>query len=207
MFLKILGNGEPSRLFVAGIHGNEENVAGYILKLFARDVKINRGRLVLCSLSGGNPYISTLVKAYYDTETGRKLLDLIREYRPQIYLEMHSYGLENYSRLTDPDRKKRIGVPPFIELEEKILIGSISPLIRMSEFNIEDFCFTLEVPYLHSEQALSVALNVMRIIAISSSRDEIIRKLRRKYAEEIAEAEKNFHEFLRDIEDKKLSFF
>jgi hypothetical protein len=146
-------------------------------------------------------------KAYYDSKTGRKLLGLIHEYRPRIYLEMHSYGLENYSKLTDPDRKNKIGVPPLTELEEKVLIGSVSPLIRTTEFNMEDFCFILEMPSLHSEQALSAALDILRIIATSASRDEIISKLRQKYPEQIFEAEKNFHEFFKDIKRGKLSFF
>ncbi len=207
MFFRRLGNGEPSRLFVAGIHGNEEALTEPILKLFAQDIEIRSGRLIICSLSGGDPYISTLDKAYYDSKTGRKLLGLIHEYRPRIYLELHSYGLENYSKLTDPDRKNKIGVPPLTELEEKVLIGSVSPLIRTTEFNMEDFCFILEMPTLHSEQALSAALNVLRIIALSTSRDEIIGMLRAKYPEQIVEAEKNFHEFFKDIKHSKLSFF
>ncbi|MBU4373766.1 MAG: DUF2119 domain-containing protein [Euryarchaeota archaeon] len=207
MFFKILGSGKPSRLLIAGIHGNEEALTEPILKLFAQDIQIRSGRLIICSLSGGDPYISTLDKAYYDSKTGRKLLGLIREYRPRIYLELHSYGLENYSKLTDPDRKNKIGVPPLTELEEKVLIGSVSPLIRTTEFNMEDFCFIIELPTLYSEQALSTALDVLTIIALSTSRDEIISKLRGKYPEQICEAEKNFREFFKDIKHRKLSFF
>jgi hypothetical protein len=207
MFFKILGSGEPSRLFVAGIHGNEEALTEPILKLFAQDIKIRSGRLIICSLSGGDPYISTLDKAYYNSETGRKLLGLIHEYRPRIYLEMHSYRLENYSKLTDPDRKNKVGVPPLTELEAKVLIGSVSPLIRTTEFNMEDFCFILEMPSLRSEQALSTVLEILRIIAISASRDEIISKLRWKYPRQIFEAEKNFHEFFKGVKRSKLSFF
>ncbi len=204
MFFKILGSGEPSRLFVAGVHGNEEALTEPVLRLFARDIEIRSGRIIICSLSGGYPYLSTLNKDYYYSKTGRKLLGLIHEYKPRIYLELHSYGAENYSKLTDPDRKNKIGVPPLTELEEKVLIGSVSPLIRTTEFNMDDFCFVLEVPAPHSQQALYVALEVLRIIALSNSRDEIISRLRWKYPEQMGEAEKHFREFFRD---KNRSFF
>jgi len=205
MFFKILGNGDPCRLFIAGIHGNEEAITRPILELLARDIEIINGRLILASLSGGYPYISTLNKDYYDSATGRKLLDMIHEYRPRIYLELHSYELKNHSKLTDPDRKRKIGVPSFTELEEKVLIGSVSPLIRISEFNMDDFCFTLEIPDPHSEKALRVALDILELIAVSSDRDEIIDRLRVKYPEQVREAQKNFHEFFRDI--RNISFF
>lgn len=204
MFFTTLGSGEPSRLFVGGIHGNEEATTVPVLRRFAQDVKIKKGRLILCGLSGGDPYISTLEKTYYDSETGKKLLDLIREYRPCIYLELHSYRLENHAKLTDPERKNRTGVPPFTELEEKVLIGSVSPLIRTTEFRVEDFCFTLEIPSPHSGEALQTALAVMRVIASSDTRDDIISKLRMQYPEAIGQAEKNFLEFLRE---RKLSLF
>ena len=205
MFFKIFGNGDPRRLFIAGIHGNEEAITRPILELLARDIDITRGRLILVSLSGGYPYISTLDKAYYDSTAGKKLLSIIREYRPRIYLELHSYEIKNHSRLTDPDRKNKIGVPSFTELEEKVLIGSVSPLVRTSEFDTDDFCFTLEIPDPHSEKALRITLDILRLIALSSDRDEIIEKLRGKYPEQTREAQKNFDEFFRDI--RKISFF
>src|SRR3990172_12144590 len=103
MFFKIFGNGDPRRLFIAAINGNEEAIPRPILELLARDIDITRGRLILVSLSGGYPYISTLDKAYYDSTAGKKLLSIIREYRPRIYLELHSYEIKNHSRQTDPD--------------------------------------------------------------------------------------------------------
>ncbi|HLB69789.1 MAG TPA: DUF2119 family protein [Candidatus Methanoperedens sp.] len=205
MFFKIMGSGNPTRLFVAGIHGNEEAITRPVLELLARDIEIKSGRLIMVGLSGGHPYISTLNKAYYDSAAGRKLLDMIHEYRPCIYLELHSYKMENHSKLIDPERKRKIGVPSFTELEEKVLIGSVSPLIRTTEFDVEDFCFTLEIPDPCSKNALQVVLDVLRVIALSSSRSEIVEKLRLKYPEQIGEAEKKFHEFFRDI--RNLSFF
>jgi len=205
MFFKAFGSKVPSRLFVAGVHGNEEDATMPILELLAKDIKIISGRLILVSLSSADPYISTLDKAYYSSTNGMKLLELVREYRPTIYLEVHSYEIRNHAKLIDPDRKSKIGVPPFTELEEKILIGSVSPFIRTTEFNREDLCFTLELPIPHSKKALQVALDILRVIALSSSRNEIIGKLRIKYPEHISEAERNFYEFFKENTD--VSFF
>ena len=204
-FFKILGSGDPTRLFAAGIHGNEEGVTRPILERLARDIEIKSGRLILVSLPSGYPYISTLDKAYHSSITGRKLLDIIHKYRPCIYLELHSYERDNHSKLTDPDRKSKIGVPPFTELEEKVLIGSVSPLIRTSEFKREDFCITLEIPDPPSEKALQVAIDILRSICLSSTRYEILDKLSGQYPRQIGEAQKNFNEFYRDM--KNLSFF
>jgi hypothetical protein len=205
MFFKEFGSKDPCRLFIAGIHGNEQATTMPLLELLARDIENIRGRLILVSLSSEDPYISTLDESYYDSVNGRKLLDLVHEYRPNIYLELHSYEIKNQVKLTDPDRKSKIGVPSFTELEEKILIGSVSPLIRTTEFKREDLCFTLELPVPHSEKALHIALDILKVIALSSDRNEIIGKLRIKYPEQIRDAQRNFHEFFK--ERMNVSFF
>ncbi|MCE8429437.1 MAG: DUF2119 family protein [Candidatus Methanoperedens sp.] len=205
MFFKVLGSSNPTRLFVAGIHGDEEAITRPIFEMMIKDIKIISGRLVVVSLSRDCPYISTLNEAYYDSTNGKKLLELIQEYRPGIYVELHTYKIDNHSNLIDPDRRKKIGVPPFTELEEKVLIGSVSPLIRTSKFRREDFCFTLEMPDPHSEKALKIALHILRSISLSSSRGEILEKLREQYPLQIQEVEKNFREFFKDM--RNISFF
>jgi hypothetical protein len=202
---KISGSENPMRLFVSGIHGNEEVVTRPILERLARDVEIKSGKLILASLPGGYPYISTLDKAYYDSVPGRKLMYLIHRYRPGIYIELHSYSRDNHSKLTDPDRKSKIGVPSFTELEEEILIGSVSPLIRTSEFKMEDFCFTLEIPDPPSEKALQIALDILRSICLFSRRSEIIDKLCGQYPQQIREAQKKFNEFFNCGNQKTLN--
>lgn len=205
MFFKEFGSKDPCRLFIAGVHGNEEATTMPLLELLARDIKIISGRLILVSLSSADLYISTLDKAYYGSKNGMKLLELVHEYRPTIYLELHSYDIRNHAKLTDPGRKSKIGVPSFTELEEKILIGSVSPLIRTTEFNREYLCFTLELPIPHSEKALQIALDILRVIALSPGRNEIIGKLRIKYPEQIREAARNFHEFFKERMDISFS--
>jgi hypothetical protein len=205
MFFKVLGSSNPTRLFVAGIHGDEEAITRPIFEMMIKDIKIISGRLVVVSLSRDCPYISTLNEAYYDSTNGKKLLELIQEYRPGIYVELHTYKIDNHSNLIDPDRRKKIGVPPFTDLEEKVLIGSVSPLIRTSKFRREDFCFTLEMPDPHSEKALQIALHILRSISLSTSRGEILEKLREQYPLQIQEVEKNFREFFNDM--RNIFFF
>lgn len=108
MFFKAFGSKDPSRLFVAGVHGNEEATTMPLLELLAKDIKIISGRLILISLSSADPYISTLDKAYYSSTNGMKLLELVYEYRPTIYLELHSYEIRNHAKLIDPERKSKI---------------------------------------------------------------------------------------------------
>jgi len=205
MFFKVLGSSNPTRLFVAGIHGDEEAITRPIFEMMIKDIKITSGRLIVVSLSRDCPYISTLNEAYYDSTNGKKLLELIQEYRPGIYVELHTYKIDNHSNLIDPDRRKKIGVPPFTDLEEKVLIGSVSPLIRTSQFRREDFCLTLEMPDPHSEKALKITLHILRSISLSSSRGEILEKLREQYPLQIQEVEKNFREFFKDM--RNILFF
>lgn len=87
---------------------NEEATTMPLLELLASGIENISGRLILVSLSSADPYISTLDKAYYVSANGRKLLDLVHEYRPTIYLELHSYEIKNHAKLTDPDRKSKI---------------------------------------------------------------------------------------------------
>ena len=205
MFFKASGSSNPTRLFVAGIHGDEEAITRPIFEMMTKDIKITSGRLIVVSLSRDCPYISTLNEAYYDSTNGKKLLELIQEYRPGIYVELHTYKRDNHSNLIDPDRRKKIGIPPFTELEEEVLIGSVSPFIRTSKFRREDFCFTLEIPDPYSEKALQIALHILRSITLSSTRGEILEKLREQYPRQIQEAEKNFCEFFKDM--RNIFFF
>jgi len=50
-----------------------------------------------------------------------------------------------------------------------------------------------------------VTLDILKSIALSSGREEIIGKIRVKYPEQISEAQKNYYEFFRDI--RNISFF
>jgi hypothetical protein len=61
------------------------------------------------------------------------------------------------------------------------------------------------MPDPYSEKALKIALHILRSISLSSSRGEILEKLREQYPLQIQEVEKNFREFFKDM--RNISFF
>ncbi len=195
MLLKIIGNGEPTRLFIGGLHGQEGLHTGKILhQLSNAELTVEHGRLILCSLTTEGEYISTLEKAYYSSKTGVKLLEIIRRFKPSVYVELHSYTPESYERLTDPERKQKAGVPPLIELEQKLLIGSVSPLIRTSEFKIHDLCLTLEIPSSNSTGAEDLAIFLLEMMA-KNDKMGILISFEKRYPEQYAVMVKNFKEY------------
>lgn len=190
---KIIGKGEPIRLFVGGLHGREHETTDPIIEKFYERVQKDRpsGRLILRSFGGEEPeYLSTLEEDYYETSTGRKLLSTIRAYRPSINLELHSYS--HYSKLTDPERMEKEGVPPLVDLGSGVLAGSVSPILRV-KFGRNDSCFLLEVPNENIEN--KVVLDLMATIARSSERWEIVKKLMENYPKQTNKMIQHYLEF------------
>lgn len=192
MLFKIIGAGEPVKLFIGGVHGNEGELTEKVLLRLIKNIKVTQGRIIICNLTKDGEYLSTLNKAYYESETGMKLLGIIRSYRPSIYLELHSYSPENYEKLIDPERKQKAGVPPLIELEQRILIGSVSPLIRTNEFKIEDLCLTLEIPKINPP--IDFTASLLAMIA-NQDKAEILRSFEACYPEQYKIMVKNFKEY------------
>jgi hypothetical protein len=186
------GNG-PTRLFIGGLHGKEGLTTIKALKRVSLN-QVKEGKLLLYNCPPSS-YISTLDKAYYNSETGKNILAMIKEYEPQIYLELHCYKNTSYDDLTHPHRRYKSGVPPLIELEEEVLIGSISPLIRIGFFHKYDFSFILEMPCNPSKRSLEVYVEIMNMVAASRDRFEILDKLRAKYPSAVKKAVKYFLEF------------
>jgi hypothetical protein len=192
------GNG-PKRLFVGGVHGKEGlTTINALSKIESKDV--GDGDLVICNFEQSS-YISTLDKSYYDSKIGKGLLSLIKKYEPVIYLELHCYHLKNYHRLTDENRKNNEGVPPLIELEEGVLMGSISPLIRTTFFKRYDFSFILETPCEPPPEAKAVYLEIIKMVAASRNRFEILKKLKASYPRQVEKAV----EYFLDFSDKIIS--
>jgi len=199
---EITGLGKPVRLVVGGLHGREGIVTESILRGASKEVK--KGSLILCNLSKRSRYISTLSLAYYQTKIGKHLLFLIRKYKPEIYIELHSYRRNVYSKLTDPYRKKRMGVPPLIDLEDGILLGSVSPYIRTSEFRKHDLCLTLDVPA--ELKDVYKVIKILNMVIASQDRFEFLEKLRERYPVQVRIAEKIFYEYFKEITPSKINF-
>ena len=195
MLFKIIGEGEPTRLFIGGVHGREGMLTEKVLlRLLDSELNVSPGKLILCNLTTSGEYISTLNRAYYQSEAGLKLLEIIRSYKPGIYVELHSYSPESRERLTDPERKQKAGVPSLIELEQEVLIGSVSPLIRTSEFKIYDLCLTLEIPNANCSKAFNLVISLLKMMA-NHDKESILRNLEMRYPEQFAIMVKNFREY------------
>lgn len=183
----------PTRLFIGGLHGKESETTLQIMRNFQNSV-LNTGKLHLYNFPP-SPYVSTLERRYYDTSTGREVLNLIKKIQPTIYLELHCYQEKNRSKLIHPDRKTETGAPPLVELKNGVLIGSVSPVIRSAFFKKYDFPFILEIPCQPSDDSLQSYLEVLNITAGSSKRSEILNKLETLYPNEIAKLKKYFVDF------------
>ncbi|MBA5942261.1 MAG: DUF2119 family protein [Methanophagales archaeon] len=213
----------PTKLFVGGLHGDEGLYTAPILERLARDglsvrggtgagvsidIDIDTGTgesIIVPSLVEERKYryIGVLFDEYYRSEAGTKLLQLIREHKPSFYFELHSYGRQSYSQLTDSERLKKIGVPPFVDLDDGILIGSIAPILRR-EFAASDFCMTIELPKWkivsenEGECIKEKVLEVLRIGLTKADREEMMREFRIRYPAEVKMAEELFYRYYRN---------
>jgi hypothetical protein len=196
-YFKIIHKGDhPNRLFIGGVHGKEGRSTGQALEQLSDD-DVKEGRLVIYNCDD-TPYLSTLKQEYYKTRIGKEILYLINYYQPHVYIELHCYKKKNYHRLTSPNRQKDQGVPPLIELEKEVLIGSVSPYIRTSLFKRDDICMTLEMPCDVSPESLAVYVKVLKIIAGSNSRKELEDKMVQVYPQQVETAIKYAQEFFGD---------
>ncbi|MFZ2071174.1 MAG: DUF2119 family protein [Halobacteriota archaeon] len=188
----------PTKLFVGGLHGNESLYTAPILERLAQEgIYVGEAIIVPClCLVENSKYIDVLSREYYRSKEGMALLRLIRDYQPGFYFELHAYGKQSYSRLTDPERENKIGVPPFVDLGTGILIGSIAPILRR-KFREHEFCITLEVPNWKYNQAELKAelLLILRQVLRIANKAEMIAWLRMRYPEQIKKAEILFKQY------------
>ncbi len=188
----------PTKLFVGGLHGDEGLYTAPILERLAQEeLPVGEAIIVPCLIKNSK-YIGVLSEEYYRSEAGMRLLQLIQEYKPSFYFELHAYEKQSYSRLTDPERVKKIGVPHFVDLGDGILIGSIAPILRR-KFTEHDFCMTLEVPKWKSESEAikEIVLEFLRIGLTKSQREMVMIEFRLRYPEQVKKAEELFHQYYR----------
>jgi hypothetical protein len=174
--MKIYGNGKPTRLFVAGLHGEEWKDTTGILKSLKPP---KTGTLALIPLVNNGKYISTLETDYYP-KTGKKIIEAIEILKPEIYVELHSYARENFEKLTGKDRFNRIGVPAYSVLKEGVLLGSVSPFIRKKYFSKEALCLSFEIQKGNQRSRKFTAL-ILDTLKETQSRDEFIEYLKKEF--------------------------
>lgn len=196
-FFKIINKGNGlKRLFIGGVHGKEGLTTIKPLKTLSED-DVPDGCLVIYNCDKSK-YISTLNPLYYKSDTGKEILYLIKHYKPDMYIELHCYKPENYYSLTDLERKKKNGVPPLIELEEGVLIGSVSPRIRTSVFKRKDICITLELPCTAPQKSLDIYNKFLKVLAGAKNREDLEIKARKIYPEQVETSQKYAHEIFGD---------
>lgn len=186
----------PTKLFVGGLHGKEGAYTAPILECLAKEAVYAGTAIIVPRLTGNSTYIGVLTEEYYRSEEGLSLLQLIRHYKPAFYFELHAYGEQSYSRLTDPEREKSIGVPPFVDLGNGILIGSIAPILRRT-FCVDDFCVTLEVPNWRCEDVRAEMLRILRRALRKEKREDVLGWLRMRYPAQLKKAELLFKNYYR----------
>lgn len=143
-YYRFIDKGEgPTKLFVGGIHAHEgETTIDFFKSLPFSD--FSEGKIFIYNFDN-TPYISTLKKEYFDSNMGKYIINLIKKHKPDFYTELHCYNIKNHKKLTFKDRMESQGVPPLINLENNVLISSVSPLIRIKYFKMETVCKTLEI--------------------------------------------------------------
>ena len=144
-FFRYIDNGDgPTKLFIGGVHGNEGVTSLKFLKRINLE-DLSPGQFYFYNFDR-TEYISTIKKEYYESELGSRILDLITNFEPDFYTELHCYDLRNYDKLTSMERYRKTGIPPLIKLGNHVLVSSVSPLIRMTYFSTDTVCKTLEFP-------------------------------------------------------------
>ncbi len=198
MAYRILGYGDPVRLFVAGLHGNEWEDTSDILENIRAPGK---GTLAVIPVVSKGNYVSTLDDSYF-TDTGQSIIEAVEELHPAIYIELHSYSAKNLAALTEPGRLERVGVPAFSRLEHDVLLGSVGPFIRRKYFPAQALCLTFEIQKGNplSKQHASELINVVKECI---SKEDFIRYMFSRYpkqAENVIRDYRNFYGFQEDLE-------
>ncbi|MBQ6138376.1 MAG: DUF2119 domain-containing protein [Methanobrevibacter sp.] len=197
-YFRYIDNGEgPTKLFIGGVHGDEGKDVLPLIKLLSND-DFSSGQIYIYNFDK-TPYISTIHREFYQSEQGKKILDLIDYYKPDFYTELHSYNIKHFKKLTSLERLDNQGIPPLIDCGQYVLCSSVSPLIRRNHFTKENICQTLEFPSFRGEDlklsddelfekydydySLSVKeyLSFLRLITLSKNRNDFEKRVLKDY--------------------------
>ena len=197
-YFRYIDNGEgPTKLFIGGVHGDEGKDVLPLIKLLSND-DFSSGQIYIYNFDK-TPYISTIHREFYQSEQGKRILDLIDYYKPDFYTELHSYNIKHFKKLTSLERLDNQGIPPLIDCGQYVLCSSVSPLIRRNHFTKENICQTLEFPSFRGEDLklsdeelfkkydydynLSVKeyMSFLRLITLSKNRDDFEKRVLKDY--------------------------
>jgi hypothetical protein len=190
MSYRILGEGKPVRLFVAGLHGDEWKDTSDILENIEAP---QTGTLAVIPLVNRSNYISTLDDRYF-TEIGTSIIAAVEELKPEVYIEIHSYSAENLKKLTEPERLNRIGVPAFSRLDNDVLLGSVSPYIRRKYFPQEALCLTFEIQK-DNNLSKKYAMKIMERMKEFTSKEDFLDCMLKRYPLQAQKAIEDYRNF------------
>lgn len=196
-YFRYIDNGDgPTKLFIGGIHGNEGVTSLKFIKRIKED-DLSSGQFYFYNFDR-TPYISTIKKEYYESKIGQKILNLIKNFEPDFYTELHCFNLKNYEKLTSMERYNQTGIPPLIELGNHVLVSSVSPLIRMTYFSTDTVCKTLEIPCYEKltpevideygfdrSKAVKTYEDLLKLILKAPSREYFERQMLFDYSEQV----------------------
>lgn len=92
-YFRYIDNGEgPTKLFIGGLHGNEGKTSIKFIKRIKNE-DLSKGQFYFYNFDK-TPYISTIKKQYYESELGKRVLELIEYFEPDFYTELHCYILK-----------------------------------------------------------------------------------------------------------------
>ncbi len=196
-YFRYIDNGDgPTKLFIGGVHGNEGVTSLKFLKRINLE-DLSPGQFYFYNFDR-TEYISTIKKEYYESELGSRILDLITNFEPDFYTELHCYDLRNYDKLTSMERYRKTGIPPLIKLGNHVLVSSVSPLIRMTYFSTDTVCKTLEFPCFeklnpeivekydfNQDLAVGTYEGLLRLILSSPSRQHFESEMMIKHKEQV----------------------
>ena len=191
MYYHYINNGQgPKKLFIGGLHGNEELTSYYFLKDLKKE-DFSKGQIHIVNFDKSD-YISTLKKEYYESAIGKKVISLIETIEPDFYTELHCYNINHFENLTSLNRIKEKGVPPLIDIGNFILVSSVSPYIRLKYLEKETVCKTLEFPCFNKindnfdlNESISQYNDFIKIIATVKSRKEFRKVMKDKYPKQL----------------------
>ena len=190
MAYRLVGEGDPIRLFVGGLHGNEWMDTSDILEeLEPPEV----GSLAIIPVVCKEKYVSTLEEHYYKT-LGRPIIEAVNELRPSIYIEFHSYSKKNQKHLTDAERIHKTGVPAYSQLDNDVLLGSVSPVIRRKHFPMEALCLSFEIQkdnIISKEYGTKLAIKMKECL----SKDHFIEHLKKRYPAQTSKVIEDYRNF------------
>ena len=197
-YFRYIDNGEgPTKLFIGGVHGDEGKDVLPLIKLLSND-DFSSGQIYIYNFDK-TPYVSTIHREFYESEQGKRILDLVDYYKPDFYTELHSYNIRHFKNLTSMDRLDSQGIPPLIDCGEYVLCSSVSPLIRRKHFTKENICQTLEFPTFRGEDlklsddelyekygfdydaSVKEYMSFLRLITLSKNRDDFEKRVLKDY--------------------------